>query len=93
MNKKAKRDFLNTLSRALSDGGLYPDPRAAAEQLRERGCLDGLSAFFPLRGRVSCADVAKCCAPLLGEEPERGWCTFCYDFIRARNISGVLCFF
>ncbi len=84
MNKKAARELLNTLAHALCDRALAPEPRAAAELLRQSGVFDRLSTFFPLGKRLSCAAVADACAPLIGDAPERGWCAFCYDFIRTR---------
>ncbi len=84
MNKKAERELQIELARALCGRGLAADERAAAETLRETGTLARLGAFFPLRERLSCAAVAEACAPMLGKAPERGWCAFCYDFIRTR---------
>lgn len=84
MNKKAKRELQNVLAQALFERGLAPDQRVAADRLIRFGALDALSALFPIRERLSCADIAEACAPLLGKEPARGWRAFCYDFIRTR---------
>ena len=84
MNKKAERKLLSTLAHAQHERALAPDERAAAERLRETGTLARLSAMLPPRERLLCGDVAEACAPLLGDAPERGWCAFCYDFIRTR---------
>ncbi|MBE7004826.1 MAG: cytidyltransferase-related domain protein [Ruminococcaceae bacterium] len=84
MNKKAERTLQNTLAHALCARGLAEDERKAAEALRETGALKRLGELFPLRKRLVCAEVALACEPLLGGAPERGWCAFCYDFIRAR---------
>jgi len=75
---------MGALSRALCERGLAPDERAAAELLRRAETAERLGALFPLRGRLRCDAVAEACAPLLGDAPERGWCAFCYDFIRTR---------
>ncbi len=84
MSKKAVRELLDALSGALCDRGLERDRRAALRSLREAGLDVRLEALLPIRERLSCAAVAELCAPLLGKAPERGWCAFCYDFIRAR---------
>ncbi len=84
MNQKAKREWTNALAAALCDRGLAPDTRIAAEQLRTSGVLERLGGMLPIRSRLVCGEVAEACAPLLGETPERGWCAFCYDFIRTR---------
>ena len=84
MNKRAKRELQDAAARALCERGLLSDVRAAAERLRETELVERLSGFFPIRGRLSCAEIADACAPLLGKAPERGWCAFCYDFIRTR---------
>lgn len=84
VNKKAKRELLGALADALCARALERDRRAAAERLRQSEVIERLSALFLLRERLSCGAVAEACAPLLGDAPERGWCAFCYDFIRAR---------
>ncbi len=84
MTKKAKRELQDALARALCARGLARDERGAAERLHEAETVERLSGLFPLRGRVSCEQVAALCAPLLGREPARGWCALCYDFIRTR---------
>jgi len=84
MSKRAKRELQDALAKALCSRGLAKDLRAAAESLRETETLERLSEYFPIRERFSCGRIAEACAPLLGAEPERGWCAFCYDFIRAR---------
>ena len=84
MNKRAKRELQDAVAQALCRRAMLPDPRAAAERLRETEVVERLSALFPIRERLRCAEIAEICAPLLGNAPERGWCAFCYDFIRTR---------
>ena len=84
MSKKATRELQDALAAALCGRGLERDRRAATELLRAYTLPERLSELFPVRKRLSCAKVADVCAPLLGKAPERGWCAFSYDFIRAR---------
>ena len=84
MNKRAERELQSALAGALHRHGLAADEHAAAKTLREAGITARLGELFPLRERLSCREVAEICAPLLGDGPERGWCAFCYDFIRSR---------
>nr|MBQ6241281.1 cytidyltransferase-related domain protein [Lachnospiraceae bacterium] len=82
MNKKTKREWLNTLAEALFGRGLAPDVPAAAAWLRGTVTAESLYALLPLHERVSCRAAAAVCAPLLGGEPPEGWCSFCYNYIR-----------
>ena len=84
MNVRAKRELLRDLAQALLERGLAADRRDAAERLRAAETVERLEGLFPLKERLSCAQVAEACAPLLGTAPERGWCAFCFDFIRTR---------
>ncbi|MBQ9647076.1 MAG: hypothetical protein IJV43_01780 [Oscillospiraceae bacterium] len=84
MSKKATRELQDALAAALCGRGLERDRRAATELLRAYTLPERLNELFPVRKRLSCAKVADVCAPLLGKAPERGWCAFSYDFIRAR---------
>ncbi|MBR3640655.1 MAG: cytidyltransferase-related domain protein [Oscillibacter sp.] len=84
MNQKAKRELSLALAHALCERGLSADLHTASETLREAETAARLGALFPLRRRVSCGEVAACCAPLLGQEPEQGWCAFCYDYLRTK---------
>ena len=82
MSKKATRELQEALGAALAARGLARDAREAVEQLRSSGVAEALGELP--RARLRCEEVAALCAPLLGDAPERGWCAFCYDFIRAR---------
>ncbi len=84
MNKKTKRELLGALARALCERGLAENERAAAARIEASPLGEGLDGLFPPSRRISCGEIAALCAPLLGEEPEQGWCAFCYDFVRAR---------
>ncbi len=87
MNLKARRELKEMLLNALDAKDLITDRKAATDELS--GVLKRLNPFFPLRDRLSCAAVAEACAPMLGEAPEKGWCAFCYDFLRARMFPQI----
>jgi len=82
MSKKATRELTEAMSAALCARGLARDAKEAAERLREFGTAEALGELP--KARLRCAEIAEICAPLLGDAPARGWCAFCYDFIRAR---------
>ena len=82
MGKRAIRELTDALSGALCARGMAKDRREAADRLRKSGVAEKLSELA--KERLRCADVAEICSELLGNAPERGWCAFSYDFIRAR---------
>ncbi|MCR5826267.1 MAG: cytidyltransferase-related domain protein, partial [Oscillospiraceae bacterium] len=84
MSKKATRELQEALAAALCARGLAKGKREAVERLRAAALAEPLYEELAQHRRLRCARVAELCAPLLGEAPQRGWCAFCYDFIRAR---------
>ena len=77
MNLRIKRELTKQLLQALTERGLLTDRKAAGDELA--GLMVRLDPLFLLRDRLSCAEIAEACAPMLGEAPERGWNAFAYD--------------
>ena len=70
--------------------------RAVLALLKDPGWLEGLSALFPIRERLTCARVLDLCAPVADkvspDSPEEGWGSFCYRFACHRMFpeSGLI---
>ena len=82
MNLRIKRELTKQLLQALTERGLLTDRKAAGDEIA--GLMDRLDPLFPLKARLSCAEIAEACSPMLGEAPERGWNAFAYDYLRER---------
>ncbi len=82
MNLRIKRELVKNILLSLDVHGLVTDPKTAGAELN--AMTERLTPLFPLRSRLSCSVIAEAAAPMLGEAPERGWCTFCYDYLRER---------
>ncbi len=63
-----------------------PTKRSAQALLHVPSWTQGLNALLPIRQRLSCARVLELCAdilPALSPEPEDGWLSFCYRYVRS----------
>ena len=62
-----------------------PSRQAALKLMQASPWTQGLSALFPIRERLTCAQVLGLCSPILAElcpsPPPEGWGPFCYQFI------------
>ena len=87
MNRKIVRELTKNLMNAWEERGLVSDRKESSELaavVMQR--IDPLLAF---KNRISCAELADACAPLLEETPDKGWCTFAYDYLRSRNFPQI----
>ena len=86
MNKMVRQlnyELLEALAARKPDG--LPRRRVLQKLLNSPAWEEGLSALFPIRERLTCAQVLQLCAPLLDricpEPPEQGWGSFCYQYV------------
>ena len=87
MNKMVRQlnnEILEALAARRPDG--FPRRRRVLQaMLRTPAWAEGLAALFPIRERLTCARVLELCAPVLDrlcpEPPEKGWGSFCYQYI------------
>ena len=62
-----------------------PTKRSAQALLHTPSWTEGLDALLPIRQRLTCAQVLELCSdilPTLSPEPEDGWLSFCYRYVR-----------
>ena len=75
MIRQLNRDIIEALA-ARRPGGLA-NRKTVQELMKEPAWTEGLAALFPIRERLSCAQVLELCAPILGilcpQAPEKGW--------------------
>lgn len=87
MHDKLIRQLNREIIEALAARKLetVPNRRAAQALVKTPGWSEGLAALFPVRERISCAQVLELCAPIMDQlsskRPEKGWGPFCYQFI------------
>jgi len=87
MNDKSIRQINREIIDALLARKLpaIPNKKIASELLRTPGWTQGLASLFPIRERLSCAQVLDLCAPILEtlspQTPEKGWGAFCYRYV------------
>ena len=86
MNKMVRQlndEILKALSVRKPEG--LPRRRVIQELLKNPAWEEGLAALFPIKERLTCAQVLELCAPVLDkicpEPPEKGWGPFCYQYI------------
>jgi len=63
-----------------------PNKKAVQALLRVPSWTEGLSELLPVRHRLRCQQVLELCRdvlPKLSPEPEDGWLSFCYRYIRS----------
>lgn len=82
MIRQLNREILDSLANRRP-GGL-PNRRILQERMKAPAWVDGLSALFPIKERLSCARVLELCAPILDalcpQGPEKGWGPFAYQY-------------
>ena len=88
MNEKLLRQVTYQTADRLAARHLpfAPDRRSALALLSAPSWTEGLRDLLPLRERVPCARVVQLCRdilPGLCPEPEDGWLSFCYRFVRS----------
>ena len=87
MNDKLIRQIDREIAEALTARRLaaLPNRKAALALLKDPVWQEGLAALFPIRERLSCAQVLELCAPLMArlcpDAPEEGWGPFCYQYV------------
>lgn len=87
MRAKQIRSLAGELVQILSSVAFLDKTGLSAQRVREIAGRDHwepvFSRMFPLKGRVTCAEVLAVCAePMaqISETPEEGWLAFIYDF-------------
>ena len=63
-----------------------PTKHSAQALLRAPSWSEGLASLLPLRQRLTCVQVLELCSdilPRLSPEPEDGWLSFCYRYVRS----------
>jgi len=63
-----------------------PTKRAAQELLHAPSWSAGLESLLPIRRRLTCEQILTLCSDILSRlapEPEDGWLSFCYRYIRS----------
>ena len=88
MNDKLIRQINGDIAQALSQRhpAFLFGRRSPRSLLKDPAWVEGLSALFPIRERLSCAQVLETCRPLLDRvcpgEPEGGWLDYCGQYIK-----------
>ena len=89
MHDKRIRQLNGELAEALSARRLpsLSSRKSLTSLLRTPAWQENLAALFPIRERLTCAQVLQLCAPLLEQlapqAPGEGWLPFCYQYIRS----------
>ncbi len=87
MNQKTVRELTKSMLSALEEHGLITDRKASSAEIAD---LAGrLSVLFDSRTRISCSAAADICGTYPGETPEKGWLSFCYNYLRAKNFPQI----
>ena len=87
MNRKIIRELTKELTNAWEERHLISDRKEASDLAAE--VLQRVTPMLAFKSRISCSDLADALAPLLGEVPEKGWCSFAYEFLRSRNFPQI----
>jgi len=87
MNQRAVRELSRSILSALERRGFISDRKIAAGEIS--ALAERLSVLFDKRERISCSAAAELCGEFLGAAPEKGWCSFCYDYLRAKNFPQI----
>ena len=87
MNKlirQLNRDILQALA-ARRPGGVLTSRKVLQRLMNAPAWDEGMSALFPIRGRLSCARILELCAPILNTlcpvPPKEGWGKFTYQYV------------
>ncbi len=87
MNDKLIRQLNREIADALVSRKFtaFSGRRAALALIKSPGWSEGLSAFFPIRERISCTKVLQLCIPIMdklsAQLPQQGWSSFCYQYV------------